>query len=347
MVMRKARYRNDPAAPPGTAAGMTEPRQERGIYAASTSDCSSVLVLKWIRTLICAVKRHKCRAPFPSRCGPGCSTRNPTESSRLSFPYAAVAVLLLSLPAAFSQEFFSTSSNAPPSIPERLQKLEQGQQQILKELETIKGLLREHQNSNAIRPAAPKVFSIDVTGEPFRGSAQAQTAIMEYSDFECSYCAHYARDVYPALERDFIKTGKLKYFFRDMPAREHLHALQAAEAARCAGEEGKFWEMHDVLFAAQPALAETNLLSYAQLLGIDGEKFRECLLSGRHTNSIHLSIQTAKRLGIYGTPAFVLGRMSPDGNFLLGEKVLVGGESDKDLRPAIEQLLSSQSGTPK
>src|SRR5260221_459521 len=87
--------------------------------------------------------------------------------------------------------------------------------------------------------------SAPVHGEPFRSDAHARVAIIEYSDFECPLCRQFARDVYPLIDAAYIHSGKVKYFFRDLPLPMHPHALPAARAARCAGEQGKFWEMHD------------------------------------------------------------------------------------------------------
>jgi protein-disulfide isomerase len=186
------------------------------------------------------------------------------------------------------------------------------------------------------------VISVNVHGEPFRGDRTARVAIMEYSDFECSYCAKFVHEVYPTIEKDYIKAGKVKYFFRDLPAPEHPNALGAAEAARCAGDQGKFWEMHDLLFASQGALAQSNLLTHAQELRLDIKKFNECLTNRLYSGSIRLSVAGAKALGVYGTPAFVLGTLSEDGDVLRVSKVLVGGESDAALRPALDELLAAQ-----
>src|SRR5262249_48509526 len=152
-----------------------------------------------------------------------------------------------------------------------------------KELAELRKLLQDKAGQ------AQKLFTINVQGEPFRGDPAAGVGIMEFSDFECPYCGTYAREIYPKIEQEYVKPGKAKYFFRDLPAPEHLNALAAARAARCAGEQDRFWEMHDLLFKAQLGLAETNLVSYAQSLGLDAEKFNECLSSGRYTENIQLS----------------------------------------------------------
>ena len=224
------------------------------------------------------------------------------------------------------------------SIQQQLDELKEGQQRVLQELDAIKRLLQEKPASSA-----PKVTTVNVHGEPFRGDKGAKVAIMEFSDFECSYCAKYAHEVYPIVETDYIKTGKVKYFFRDLPAPEHSNAMAAAQAARCAGDQGKFWQMHDLLFAAQGALARSNLVTYAQELGLEAKAFDECLSNGLYAGNIRLSVAGAKVLGVYGTPAFVLGTITDDGDILHVTKVLVGGESDAALRSAVDELLAAQT----
>jgi len=184
-------------------------------------------------------------------------------------------------------------------------------------------------------------MTLNVMGEPFRGEAKAKVAILEYSDFECSYCGKYVREHYPRIEAEYIKTGKIRYLFRDLPAREHPNALAAAQAARCAGEQGKFWEMHDLLFAAQTALAPADLQSYAQVLGLDPKSFNECLASKKYAEAIRRSALAADRLGIYGTPAFLIGKLSDDGNVLRATKALVGGDSLEQVRSTLEEVLKS------
>src|SRR5947207_10826999 len=100
-------------------------------------------------------------------------------------------------------------------------------------MEAIRALLRERQNR--IEPgtpsAMPSIIPLNVHGEPFKGDAHAKVAIVEYSDFDCSFCATYAHDIFPLIDDDYIKPGKVKYFFRDLPAREHTNALFKAQAA--------------------------------------------------------------------------------------------------------------------
>ncbi len=117
--------------------------------------------------------------------------------------------------------------------------------------------------------------------------------------------------------------------------------MLAAQAARCAGEQGKFWEMHDLLFAAQPALAATNLTALAQALGLDQAQFGACLTSGRFSENIRMSVAGARTIGLHGTPAFLTGTLSEDGNFLRATNILMGVESLEALKASIDGLLAT------
>lgn len=112
--------------------------------------------------------------------------------------------------------------------------------------------------------------------------------------------------------QEYIKTGKVRYVFRDLPLVQiHPHAFKAAEAANCAGEQGKFWEMHNRLFENTRALAPANLTQYAQALGLDGAKFAQCLESGKHAAEVRKDMSDAAAAQVGGTPGFIIGIVNP------------------------------------
>jgi protein-disulfide isomerase len=187
------------------------------------------------------------------------------------------------------------------------------QHQILSRLDELKQLLQAHGQP-------PPVSSVSVRGETFRGDSGAHVAIIEYADFECPYCGEYERQVFPQLLTDYIETGKVKYFYRDLPLPMHAHAMPAARAAHCAGEQGKFWEMHDSLFAKQNALSAPAFLDRAQTLGLDTTKFTECQSSEKFTADIQKSISEAQQMRIDGTPTFFIGIVEPGGDVTIEKR---------------------------
>jgi protein-disulfide isomerase len=235
-------------------------------------------------------------------------------------------------------------SKGDPSVPlqQQIDALREGQARLQQQLDEIKGLLKA-QSTRAETPVsapAPSVTSVNVFGEPFRGEAKARVAIMEYSDFDCSFCARYATEIYPKIHAQYVKTGRVKYFFRDWPSSEHANALQKARLARCAGEQGQFWEAHDLLFAEQKTLNPNDLAPLIQRLGLDGPKFMACASSEAYSEVLKRSAATALRMRLRGTPAFLVGELSEDGSVLRVSKIFFGGESLEAFQQLLDGLLT-------
>lgn len=144
--------------------------------------------------------------------------------------------------------------------------------------------------------------------EQARGNADAPVTIVEFTDYQCPYCRRFQAESWPALERNYVDTGKVRFIVRDLPLKIHSSARPAAEAAHCAGEQGQFWPMHAALLARSMRLDEASLLAGAQSLGLDVRRFRECLTSNKYETAIVRNIAQAEVLGVKGTPTFIIGR---------------------------------------
>ena len=179
-----------------------------------------------------------------------------------------------------------------------IEALKEGQQAIQKDLAEIKRLLQS-------RPAAADALPKDpvaIAERAVQGDGAARVALIEFSDYQCPFCSRYTKDILPQIRTDYIDTGKIKYVFRDLPLSFHKQAFKAAEAAHCAGAQGKFWEMHDVLFQNQSALAPEQLAAHAKTVGVDDARFQQCLDSGKFAADINKDIADAGAAGITGTP---------------------------------------------
>jgi protein-disulfide isomerase len=133
----------------------------------------------------------------------------------------------------------------------------------------------------------------------------------------------------------------VRYVFRDFPLDQiHPQARKAAEAAHCAGEQGKYWEMHDVLFANQQALQPPQLSEHARTLGLDGARFDQCLTSGKHAARVSQGFTDGQAAGVQGTPGFVVAKTRP-GNSVEGALV-VGAQPVDVFRRLIDQLLAEK-----
>jgi protein-disulfide isomerase len=145
------------------------------------------------------------------------------------------------------------------------------------------------------------------------------------------------------LEQEYVKTGKVKYVVRDFPlASMHNNAFKAAEAAHCAGAQGKYWEMHTRLFANQRALGLGDLPSHAQALRLDMPGFQQCLASGRYTEAIRQGMADGQQAGVTGTPTFFLGVTEPHDSQVKVLRVITGAQPYAAFQAAINSLLSEQ-----
>jgi protein-disulfide isomerase len=136
---------------------------------------------------------------------------------------------------------------------------------------------------------------------PSRGAASAPITIVEFSDFQCPYCSKAEETVDKVLK---AYEGKVRLVYRDFPLPFHPQAQKAAEAAHCAGDQGKYWEMHEKLFANQKALEPTALKGYAKELKLDEAKFEKCLDSGSQAQLVASNKSAGEKVGVTGTPAF-------------------------------------------
>ena len=147
----------------------------------------------------------------------------------------------------------------------------------------------------------------------------------------------------PQVQANFVHTGKVELIFFDLPLQMHPHAFRAAEAAACAGDQGKFWEMHEVLFANQQALAPEQLPGYAEQAGLDVAAFQKCFAGGRHSPKIRDEIRIAHTLlGITGTPAYLLGRRIPGGDKVEVLEIVHSLLPYEDLEKKLNALLASE-----
>lgn len=154
-----------------------------------------------------------------------------------------------------------------------------------------------------IAPAPAGLAAPDVR---LRGNAEAPVTMIEYSDFTCGYCLKFFRETWPRLQAKYVETGKVRFLYRDYPRADQGPGLDAAVAARCAGEQGRYWAMHDRLFAEGGRLDQATFARHAKAIGLNQADFGQCLHNGRHIEQIFQDRQEANDWGFRGTPGFVL-----------------------------------------
>ncbi len=251
-----------------------------------------------------------------------------TETAARRILMALVLGLVVAGPAAAQQQ----PSNE--ELRKDIQALQESLKGIQKDLQEIKTMLA--------RPTGPPSLVnkvVDFGDAPSRGEASAKITIVEVSDYQCPFCSRYFRETYPQLETEYVKTGKVKSVFLDLPLEAiHKSAFGAAKAARCAGQQGKYWEMHDRLFANQKELEPWT--PHAQAVGLDLTAFDACVASDKENSAIRRDMAEAQKLGVTGTPAFLIGRTDPKSSKLTILAALRGARPFADFKTEIDKLLA-------
>jgi len=219
------------------------------------------------------------------------------------FRYAAAAALPLMLAAPLAAQ----AQNEPGIT-------RQQADEILNELRQIRQLLEKQNRPTEAEPAKPARVKLDLRNTPMLGSKDAPFTIVEFTDYQCPFCQRFHATAYGDLKKSYIDTGKVRFYSRDLPLDSlHPNATRAAEAARCANDQGKFWAIREIMSAHPDKLDLDSLVADAQQLTIDVPKFRSCVESEKYKNEVQADVLEAMKIGADGTPAFVIGKSTPDG----------------------------------
>ena len=178
---------------------------------------------------------------------------------------------------------------------------------------------------------------VSVGSGPSLGSASAPITIIEFSDFQCSFCRKFWAETLPKLKEAYINTGKAQFSYRHF-AILGKHSEQAALASECAAEQRKFWEYHDQLFKNQGGLAftESRLKQYARDIGLNVGVFGTCLETGKYRQKVERETEAAANLGGRGTPLFIVN-----------QRPLVGAQPYSVFQKIIDEELKSQEAKKK
>ena len=214
---------------------------------------------------------------------------------------------------------------------------------ILKELREIKQLLARPQQQQA--PAAPSVppkpENLTVKGDAIYvlGKSDAPLTLVEFTDYQCPFCGRFETTTFPEIKKNYIDTGKVRFILRDLPLDFHPFALKAAQSVHCAGDQGKYWEMKELVFKNQNKIDVDSLAGYAKDLSLNGDTFKSCMADGKHLKEIGDEAKYAASLGITGTPTFVLGKAVGDS---VEGRVIVGAQPLAAFEAAINEMLGKR-----
>ena len=248
---------------------------------------------------------------------------------------AAVSAAVVLGPSVFAQ---APAQPAPAqAAPPQPMTQQQVDEEILRELRTIRMLLEK---MSATQPAPqpqlpppPVAASLTNLKGYSMGRPDAPLTMVEFTDLQCPFCREYVTTTFEEIRKNWIDTGKLRYISRDFPLDFHPQALAAARAARCAGEQGKFWEMRMTLMRNANLLSPDYVTRTAADLKLDTKAFAACTASTRYDAEIQAETLEGLRIGVEGTPTFVLGKTAPnslEGPMIVG--ALPYGAFDAKLR---------------
>lgn len=169
------------------------------------------------------------------------------------------------------------------------------------------------QSSQQMGPQILRNISLD--DDPMKGNPDASITIIEFSDFQCPFCAKFHQSTLPQLEKNYISTGKVNFVYRDFPIQSiHPNAVPAALASECADDQGKFWEMHDIIFENQQIWKDLPIVQsvvlfkqYSSQLNLNTGEFDSCMDSGKYLEEIRNDLDDGRAYGVSGTPGFFVG----------------------------------------
>ncbi len=175
------------------------------------------------------------------------------------------------------------------------------------------------------------------SNEPSIGAAAAPLTMIEYSDFQCAYCAMFRIETFPSIKKKYIDSGQLRFVHRDLPLPSHPQAMMAAKAAACAGDQGFYWKLADVMFSRPSCLECQGVMQLSRAIPLNRQRFEACVSSNLHQAEIDQDIASARQLNFRGTPSFVVGRTTLTG---VEGIAIVGALPFEEFAAKIDQIIS-------
>jgi protein-disulfide isomerase len=238
------------------------------------------------------------------------------------------------------------SSDDVEALKAEIQVLKEGQRTMQRDLAIIKQLLQQRPQVQArAQPEPFRPTTMTVAGAPALGDLAAQVTLIEFTDYQCPYCRRHSTNTKPQLVKDYVETGKLKYVMREFPLEAiHPQAFRAAEAALCAGDQGKYWDMSARFFKDPRNLQPDDLMNHAEGLGLDKAAFTDCFDKATYAEQVRNDLKAGTAAGVRGTPSFLIGLTDPeDPTKVTATKMLRGAQSYQAFQQAIEELLAQSA----
>lgn len=211
-------------------------------------------------------------------------------------------------------------------------------QQILDELRQLRQLVQQQGQilQQLTEKKGPTRATLDLQGFQMLGSKDAPVTLVEFTDYQCPFCRQFHVTVFSELKKNYIDTGKVRFYSRDLPLDQiHPNAIRAAQAARCAAEQGQYWTLRDLMGANPDKLDLDNLVLEAGSLKMDTLAFRGCIESQKYKDAVQTDLLEALKIGAEATPTFVLGKSTAQG---VDGELMVGAQPYAEFVKAISKL---------
>jgi protein-disulfide isomerase len=239
----------------------------------------------------------------------------------------------------------SPSSAQSPKETEALKKeieaLKASQAAMQKSLDEIREFLKAATGGRFGGPSIEGA-SVEISGAPSNGPATAPVTMVEISDYHCPFCRRHVQQTQPQLYAEYVLAGKVRHVFLHYPIEQlHPDAYRSHEAASCAADQGKFWDLHTKLFE-KPVRTVEELTALAQSAGLDVAAFRTCIDSGQHAQAVRDSVARIQKLGVNGTPAFLIGRTPGPGQPVKVVKFVEGAQPYAAFKTALDGVLNTK-----
>ena len=233
---------------------------------------------------------------------------------------------------------FMLACTQPTAQSSDVEALKKQVEALQKDIDEIKRFLKQ---ATGGRFGAPTIEGspVDIAGAPAKGAATAPVTLVEISDYHCPFCRRHVQQTQPQIYTEYVETGKVRHVFLHYPIDQlHPDAYKSHEAASCANDQGKFWELHAKLFEA-PARTEEQIAGVAFAVGLDVNALKACMSSGKYREAVRKNVERMQELGVSGTPMFLIGKTPSGTEPFKALSTINGAQSFPAFKKAIDTAL--------
>jgi len=212
---------------------------------------------------------------------------------------------------------------------------------LLEDVRELKSRPAQAARPNA-PPSQPQNVLVSIDDDPIKGDPNAPVTIIEFSDYQCPFCKRFYDNTLGQIDEEYISKGKVRLVFRDYPLGFHKKAMPAAIAANCAGEQGKYWEVHDFFFENPTKLDVDSVLNSSKELNLNEDQFRKCAEDKTKEAEVNKDFEAGQKYGVRGTPSFFIGKTDNGKKEMTGVYVR-GAQPFSAFKTHIDKLLAEKN----